>query len=409
MIVTAPQIDRSSDRRRWVILLVLWTTYVVVFLNRLSVGPLGPFIKDALEISSTQVGMILSAASLGYLLTQLPAGWIADRTGARWPIAVGEIVAGSAMVSIFLLPTFGALLTLMFVTGVGCGCLAPSTTRAVVIWFPKRERAMVMGVKQTAVSMGAIVGAATLPTIALTLGWRYGFAILGVVAIAIGVLSLALYSEPPAPAASDQPGGQPTVAPLAEVLWNREIWFVAMGAFCLNWVQLATVGHLMFYLTKSLAFGVVAAGGLLAVAEFAGAVTLPVSGLISDRLFQGRRKPVFIAFAVIDAVMCSVLGLSGPDLGWLVYPVIFLFGVGSFGFGGIQLTLLSELGGRGGAAKAAGLGSMIGVVGSILGPIVFGHLVDATGTYQWAWLSSGLVALVAVALLTLLDEKKRKI
>src|ERR1035437_8632653 len=132
------------------------------------------------------------------------------------------------------------------------------------------------------------------------------------------------------------------------------------------------IGHFVLYLTKALHFAVVAAGGLLALAEGAGAVARPISGVISDRVFAGRRKPVFALFAAIATLMCLVLGIAGPHLGRLIYPVVFVLGVGAVGFGGVYLTLLSELGGRGGAAQAAGLGSMIGVGGSILGPPVFG-------------------------------------
>ncbi|NIN00110.1 MAG: MFS transporter, partial [candidate division Zixibacteria bacterium] len=82
------------------------------------------------------------------------------------------------------------------VTGLGCGFLLPSTTQAVVAWFPLRERATVMGFKQTAVNIGGIISASTLPAVALVLGWRYCFLFLGIVAIAIGIAAYVLYREP---------------------------------------------------------------------------------------------------------------------------------------------------------------------------------------------------------------------
>ncbi|NIN00109.1 MAG: MFS transporter, partial [candidate division Zixibacteria bacterium] len=84
------QAQQTTDRYRWVILGVLWITYIVVFLNRLSVGPLAPFFKDDLGITSTQVGLVMSAASFGYMLSIFPIGWVVDRIGARWPIMMGE-------------------------------------------------------------------------------------------------------------------------------------------------------------------------------------------------------------------------------------------------------------------------------------------------------------------------------
>lgn len=396
---------------RWVILGVLWITYIVVFLSRLSVGPLGPFFKEELKLTSAQVGLVLSAASLGYLLSQVPVGWLADRIGARLPIAIGEFIAGSSMIALFFAPSYTYLLSFIFVTGVGCGFLAPSTTQAVIIWFPKKERATVMGVKQTGVNLGGIIGAATLPLIALAFGWRYGFLLLGILAIVIGLLSLALYREPPMPITtqSSESAEQAAVIPLMEIVKNRQIWQVALSAFCLNWVEMAMISHFVIYLNKSLGFAVVAAGGLLAMAETAGAVARPISGIVSDRMFGGRRKPVFIFFAVSASVACLLLGLLGARLNWSFYPIIFILGVGAIGFGGVYLTLLSELGGQGGAAKAAGFGASIGIGGSILGPPVFGYIVDASGSYGIAWLSQAFMAALCVLLLTFVREEERKI
>lgn len=148
------QTTEITYRYRWVILGVLWITYIVVFLNRLSVGPLAPFLKEDLSINSTQIGLIMAASSFGYMLTLLPTGWVVDKIGARWPMAIGELMAGVSMIALFFVPSYIGLLVLMFVTGIGCGFLLPSTTQGVIVWFPLRERATIMGLKQTAVNMG---------------------------------------------------------------------------------------------------------------------------------------------------------------------------------------------------------------------------------------------------------------
>jgi len=83
--------------------------------------------------------------------------------------------------------------------------------------------------------------------------------------------------------------------------------------------------------------------------------------------------------------------------------------MGSVGFGGIWLTLLSEFGGRYGAGKAAGLGTTITMGGVALGPIVFGYIVDISASYTWAWLSLALMAALSTVLLLFVRERKRRI
>jgi ACS family hexuronate transporter-like MFS transporter len=68
---------------RWVIIGVLWITYIVVFLHRLSVGPLAPSLKEDLAISSAQVGMVMSSASFGYMLTLFFSGWVVDEKESK--------------------------------------------------------------------------------------------------------------------------------------------------------------------------------------------------------------------------------------------------------------------------------------------------------------------------------------
>ena len=298
------QHNATDHSYRWVVLGVLWITYIIVFLNRLSVGPLAPFFKDELHISSTQVGLIMSAASLGYMLTMIPAGWIVDRIGARWPMATGEFIAGMCMIGLFFVPSYRWLLALMFITGMGCGFLLPATTQGVIAWFPRKERATVMGLKQTAVSIGGIITAATLPAIALALGWRYGFLMLGIVAIFIGTVALVLYKEPPTAASSSMKSEDVVVSvSLGAILKSREIWLIACCGLCIAWFEMAVIAHLVLYLKEILLFGVIVAGGLLAVTETGGAIARPGAGLLSDRVFGGSRKQVFMLFTGTAALL----------------------------------------------------------------------------------------------------------
>ena len=405
---TMAQTREVTYQYRWVILGVLWVTHMVVYLHRLSVGPLAPFFKEDLGISSAEVGLVMSAAALGYMVSLLPVGWLVDRIGARRPIVIGEFVAGTVMMVMFFAPSYMWMLAVMFVTGLGCGFLAPSTTQGVIVWFPQKERATVMGLKQTGVNIGGIISAATLPAVALALGWRYGFLFLGIVAIVIGFIALALYKEPPTSAVS-QPAGRTTSVPLRELLRSREIWLVALCGLCLAWVEMATIAHLVLYLKEALLFSVVAAGGVLAMTEAAGAIGKPGSGLLSDRVFGGSRKKVFMLIAGAASAMCLLLGLFGPRISWALYPVLFVLGLTSIGFGGVYLTLISELGGKGGAGKATGLGMTVTLGGSILGPPLFGYIVDISGSYELAWLSLASVAGLCVLVLFFVREGKRRI
>ena len=395
-------------RYRWVVLALLWVTYIVVFLHRLSIGPLAPFLKTDLGITSAQVGAVMSAASIGFMLTLFPVGWVVDRIGARAPMVMGELIAGIAMIALFFVPSYTWLLIIMFIAGLGSGFLLPSTTQGVTAWFPSRERATALGLMQTTINTGGIIGAATLPMVALALGWRYGFLFLGIISIAIGIIVLILYKEPPKPATvSPVDSVEHTPVPLLELIKNREIWMVGLSGFCLNWVEFGLIAHLVLYLTEELLFPVVVAGGLLAMVEASGIIARPGWGILSDRFFGARRRPVFILVAATAASMCLMVSLFGPVLSWGVYPVFFFLGMGGIGFGGIFLTLVAELGGRYGAGKASGLAVAVTTGGAVLGPFSFGYIVDISGSYGLAWMSLAVMAALCIVLLLFVREGRK--
>jgi sugar phosphate permease len=94
----------------------------------------------------------------------------------------------------------------------------------------------------------------------------------------------------------------------------------------LTWIEIVVIAHLVLYLTETLVFGVVAAGGLLAMTEAAGAIARPRSGLLSARVFDGNRRRVCILMAGTAAFMCFIVGLFGAGFSWGFYPVLFMLG-----------------------------------------------------------------------------------
>ena len=73
------ELPTKFTRYRWIILAVAWMSYLTVFFARLGVGPLAPFLKEALYLSNTQVGLLMSATSMTYAPTLMVAGWLVDR------------------------------------------------------------------------------------------------------------------------------------------------------------------------------------------------------------------------------------------------------------------------------------------------------------------------------------------
>ncbi len=403
----------SSFSYRWVILGVCWLAYIVAFMQRLSIGPLAPFLKEDLKLTSTQAGLLMSAAAFGYMLTLIPAGWLVDRIGVRWLLLIGEVFGGICIAGMFTVTTFIQGLIFMALAGMGMGCLMPSTTKAVLVWFPVKERATAMGFKQTALNIGGVITAATLPTLALTLGWHYGFLGIGIIAVVIGIVSFTLYKQPPQSTTLNTSNAvtlseaKPSVL---EAFKSRNIWLVTGVGVCLMMVEFSAMAYFVLYLKEVLLFAVVTAGFLLAILEAGGAFGKPISGLISDRLFHGTRREVFMLMCGLTFAACMIFAfLPQGSSFWLIVPLCLVFGFVGIGWGGLQLTLIGEFAGREIAGTVTAMSAVFVMIGNMAGPPIFGYIVDATGSYSIAWLFLAILAILALVLLFFVREEGKKI
>src|SRR5205823_4883980 len=118
----------------------------------------------------------LYAYRAGPVARSLFAGRLADRWGTAKTLVLGQALIAVGLVAASAAGSYATLITLMVVAGVGYGTLNPASTTAAMSWFPPRQRATVVGLKQVGLPFGGMLGAAILPAVALALGWRLAVA-----------------------------------------------------------------------------------------------------------------------------------------------------------------------------------------------------------------------------------------
>ncbi|MFA4966405.1 MAG: MFS transporter, partial [Thermoleophilia bacterium] len=183
-------------RYRFVALGVVWCAYLVVFLSRLCVGPLAPFLKESFTLSNAQIGGLTSATAVSYAPTLIMAGWLADRIGVRRALLIGSAITGVCIGAVALAPSYRVMLLLLACSGFGCGFIYPTAVKAIMVWFPAHERATAVGVNQAAVNVSGMLGAAIMPALAAAAGWQAGFVFAALLAFAVCGLAAALYRDP---------------------------------------------------------------------------------------------------------------------------------------------------------------------------------------------------------------------
>jgi sugar phosphate permease len=171
-------------------------------------------------------------------------------------------------------------------------------------------------------------------------------------------------------------------------------------------VQTVFLAFLVLYLRDVVQITLVVAAKYLVMAQVSGAIGRIGFGLLSDRIFGGRRR-IVLAIAGLGSIACALaLSATAPGTGpWLLTPLA--VGIGFFGVGwnGVQHTLMAELAGPRAAGTAVGLGLAISSLGVAVCPPIFGLVVERVGGFGAAWvaLAVGMVA----ALVLLLPVRER--
>jgi sugar phosphate permease len=381
----------------WIVLFASSLVQTVASFGNQMISPLAPFLVQDLHIARTDVGLLLTAAYLGGVLVLVVAGSLSDRFGVRALFLIGMVLAGLPLVLGSAVPSYLWLLLPMVLYGIGNGFALPPTTRAIVEWFPTRRRGLAMGVKQTGVALAGMICGLLVPTLGQAVGWRGTILVLGALTVASGIVSWLLYRErpedPDAPARAARPG-------LSTVIRNRNLLLLSGVTFLYAGVQLSIAGFMVLFLTEKVGLSIAEAGAMLALAQAGGIVGRIGWGLVSDVLFGGRRKIVMAIFSVMAAVSSIVLATTGPETPRIVLLVtLAVAGVSAIGWNGINMLFVAEIAGRQASATAAGLNLTCSYLGIMVGPPLFGYLVDLTGSYTTAFEVGAAASLASLLLL----------
>ena len=396
-------VEPQSASKRWLFLGIAVVTQVSVAVVRIGIVVLVPFIKTELNLSYAGIGFISTFLNGGAATAGIPAGKFADRVGERVILSYGTIVSGILVFGIFGLTSYTHLLIYFFLLGFITTTIVPAGGKAVVGWFNKNERGTAMGLRQMAIPLGGAVAAITLPTLALFNGWRFALAVAGILSIVIGLTSLCFYQEP---ITTIFAGSESQDSGVRALFKRKEIRALLLYAVIMSVGQWFYLVYLILYLTESLHLSIVVGANLLATGQIFGAGGRVLWGLVSDRLFAGKRKPVLMlvaGIAVLTSVLCSLLSAQTPM--WAIILSVAFLGLSLQGWNGLTHTLASELAGIQTAGLAVGMTNSSGFIGVMTLTPVLGLLIDRWGSYAIGWLAVASLVLVAILALAWVKEE----
>ena len=410
---------RSLLKARGNVLLLLCVMYFLTYMDRVNVSTAAGSFSKELGFSNTQVGLVFSLFAYPYLVFQIVGGWFADRFGPRWTLTVCCIVWAAATVLTGLAAGIYSMVIARLLLGLGEGATLPVATRAMADWLPGGKSGWAQGITHAAARLG---NAATPPLIAaliIYVSWRGSFIITGIASAAWAFVWFWYYRDDP----RTHPGMTEADAKMlpprrdgaakAPIPWSRLIRRMApvtFTYFCYGWTLwtfLSWVPQFMLHayhldLKRSALFAsIVFAGGMIGDA---------LGGLLSDRvlrrtgnLVRARRDMVVVGLSL--SLLCSIpiLFVHDATRAALALGAAFFFAELTIGpMWATPMDIAPQF-----AGTASGLMNFGSALAAIISPIVFGWIIDATGSWPLPFVGTMiLMAAGAVGAFFMHPERK---
>ncbi|AEG16237.1 major facilitator superfamily MFS_1 [Desulfofundulus kuznetsovii DSM 6115] len=398
-MATATAVEsKEVNRYRWVILILMFSCFLFTFITRFSWPPLIPVVVPVLGMKMTQAGAFMSAFYFGYIITQIPAGVLADRFGVRTILALSLIIEGISTFAMGYMITFDMGFWLRFITGLGAGAVYAACARALMEWFPARERGTAFGIMLAAPSGGIVLSNYIVPALNKSVGWQGAFQAIGLATAAVGILIFILVRT-----SNEIKSSESMFGGFRVVFGSKDLIFTALAGFCLMWVELGTATWANAYI-KKLGYTVQAAGLVMIFYGIGGVLAPLVSGYISDRI--GQRKNILILSYALIIPLTIAFGYQTSIT--MLSTLGFIFGFCSYLANPHLTVLISEFAGKEWAATANGTANFIFQLAPMIGPVVLGWSIDFTGSFEsvW-WLMAAGPLLGILLLLPVRPENKR--
>ena len=333
--------------------------------------PLLPFIKEDMGLSFTEVGLLRSVFSGASAVLQVPAGFLAENMGEFWLLIMGNVWVSAGLVAMALSPAFLVLVAASGIGGLGGGTQHPLASSMVSRAYDDRGRATAVGTVNFAGDLGKMVAPLVAGLIAVSMGWRATFMIVGLAGLAFMFASMltrrAVDIERPQASSTAQRDDQSSDADSESKLAG----FIALsGVGLLDSATRTSALVFLPFVMESKGMGPGQISAMLFLLFGGGAIGKYVCGWLGDRM--GTLSIVWATKGVTAALLVVSLFTSAL----LMAPLAILIGIGLNGTSSALYATVAEFVPAGRRARFYGFFYTTNEVGTVIAPLAYGFVAD---------------------------------
>ncbi|MGG1368154.1 MFS transporter [Priestia megaterium] len=398
---------------RWWLAFLFFLIGLIAYMDRSNIAIIAKPMMEDLNMNKVQFGMLASLFSLGYALSQIPAGIFAEKFGAR-RIVLYALIWWSVFTGLTaLVKSHGLIGLVRFLFGVGEGPMYPGNAVFNTYWFPKQEKGRAASALLAGSYFGPVIAPIVTVTIYQALGWQavfYIFALLGIIVAwiwhAVGrdkpedhswvskeELDLIMKNR-----TVQQQKRQ--VAPWKQFLKNGRFWALGLQYFVVLYIVTFFLVWLPTYLLEARQFSLSSMGFAASLPWLCIFFTVMTGGAISDFMVKkGKSKMVARGSLAISGLLVFSISMylaAYAEPPWM--NVLWLtLALGSLGFPVVTSWAVAVDLGNEYSGSVSGWMNLWGNIGAFLSPILCGWLAQTVG-WEGALLFSILPIVIAIGL-----------
>lgn len=394
--------------------------YTISFINRTNISLALPAISRDLHMNPGQAGEVAGIFFWGYLLLQIPGGYIAERWSAKWLVSIMLAAWGLCAIGCGLAQNWHQLAAMRLLLGVAEGSVYPATLVLISHWFPRHERARANGFWNLCLPVAVVVSSPLSGWILDQWNWRMMLVASGLVPFAWLVLWVIFIEDSPSKAKWISPAEREYLeraladerdVPVAvgrasylRTLLQPQVLVMVAIYFCFIFGSIGMLFWLPTVLGNAAPNKNFLVSILYVVPFVIGAIAMVANSIHSDKV---RERRVHVSIPLFGGGAFLLAAVAASRLSpVLAYLFICLAGVGLFGPLGPFWAIPSETLPKKSAGLAIGLINAVGSLGGYFGPLVVGYLDKLTGSFQAAFSVLALTLLVGGGMPFLLDRRQ---
>jgi ACS family D-galactonate transporter-like MFS transporter len=388
--------------RRWIVIGLLSLGMIIAYVSRsnISVALAVPDFIRLFHLSDSDRGMLNSAFFWAYAALQIPAGWVVDAYGVKFPYTLSFLFWCLASAATAFARSLPQLMALRVILGIGESVVAPASYRWIRFHFEEKQRGLAVGLYMTGTKIGPAIGAPLAAWLIVRYDFRIMFLIVGLGGL-LWLLPWVLLVEDDRKSARGAAAGAGPAVPFGRILASPVTWGTVIATFCYMYFVYFCMTWMPAYFVEQRGLSL-SKMGLYTFFSFGGmAIVAALAGWAADLLIARGANPVTVrkwftiaGFAVACTELIGAQSSSVPVA--LAFAVVSLSGLGlaTANYWALTQTLIP------GAAigRVSGIQNCFASVAGIVAPVLTGWLKQQTGNYQapmrviWVFLVLGVLS-----------------